>query len=160
MISGALSAHKSDAGEGRTRGLKAVSAHPRTRAATGLRKRRQVKVTEDRIQAAVFEHLRTRGKPGLVAFHPKNGGLHQRTEFQRIRNKRLGIEPGIPDVIVLYDGLVYALELKTLDGKPTEEQKNMLGKLHDAGVVCGIVYGLDNAIGWLEMFGLLRGRVI
>src|SRR5262245_54862819 len=159
MISSTLSTRKGDAGEGRTRGLKAA-AHPRTRAATGLRKRViNRRISEGTIQQVVFEHLRKRGAAGLVAFHPKNGGLHQSIAGWRIRNFKLGVEPGIPDVIVAHDCKTYALELKTVEAKASEEQEIILIKLRAAGWICGVAYGIDEAIAWLERNGLLRGRV-
>jgi hypothetical protein len=55
---------------------------------------------EDAIQKAVFQHLRTRGRPGIVAFHPKNGGIHQRGRRRGI-NAGQGVVSGACDVIVI-----------------------------------------------------------
>jgi hypothetical protein len=126
-------------------------------------------LSENEIQRAVFSHLRTRGAPGIFAFHPKNASSDMRGRRRGIY-VGLGIEPGIPDVIVferreLADCCrVYALELKRdsrRGNKPTEhdeKQKQCRECLGRVGVIEGIAYGLDEALKWLEQNGLLRGK--
>src|ERR1700756_2308227 len=88
-------------------------------------------LSENEIQRAVFKHLRTRGAPGIFAFHPKNGSSDMRGRRRGIY-AGLGIEPGIPDVFVIkgygraVSPTLYALELKRtgLRGKkPTERDE-------------------------------------
>lgn len=121
-------------------------------------------MNENDIQRAVFKHLRTRGAAGIVAFHPKNGGLHQRG-LRRGINAGLGVLSGIPDVIVFKPGNVawltevYALELKTSAGKASETQRAVLQTLKAAGVKVAVTYGLDEALKQIEAWGLVKGRV-
>lgn len=125
-------------------------------------------LTENEIQRAVFAHLRTRGATGIVAFHPKNGGVHQRGRRAGI-NSGLGVLAGIPDVIVIkrvrgplggpYYGQCYALELKRPKGKVSEQQEYAAACLQNAGAICGVAYGLDDALAWLQSHGLLRGEI-
>lgn len=115
-------------------------------------------MNENEIQKAVFSHLRQRGAPGVFAFHPKNGGIHQRGRRRGI-NAGLGVVSGVPDVIALHRGRVFGLELKTEKGKPSPEQDRVLEQMFGAGATVGIAYGLDDAIRWLEGCGLLSGRV-
>lgn len=116
-------------------------------------------MSEDDIQIAVFRHLRTRGAKGIVAWHPKNGGGHQSTAAQRQRNAALGVFAGIPDVLVLMDGVLYALELKSATGKMSVEQSKCAFDMRNAGAVVGDAYGFDAAISWLEERGILRGKL-
>jgi hypothetical protein len=67
---------------------------------------------EQTIQRAVFEHLAVRRAPGTFAFHVPNGGWRSRAEAAIL--KGLGVVAGVPDVILVCDGRVYALELKAL----------------------------------------------
>ncbi len=111
---------------------------------------------EQDIQRAVFEHLAIRGVPGMFAFHPANGGWRSPIEAKIL--KGMGVKAGVPDVIAIKDGQCYALELKTVNGRTTDAQIATLVALAAAGAVTDVAYGLDDAISWLENWGLLRGR--
>lgn len=116
-------------------------------------------MTENEIQRAVFSHIRTRGVPGLIAFHPKNGGIHQRGRRRGI-NAGLGVVSGVSDVILLHDGQFFALELKR-DGekvKDGDSQDAFLKAVWNAGGVAAWAAGLDHAIRQLEEWGLLKGK--
>lgn len=113
---------------------------------------------ENEIQRNVFKHFRQRSAPGVFAFHPKNGGIHQRGRRAGI-NSGLGVIPGVPDIIAIKAGQTYALELKTEKGKASPVQDDVLEKLGKAGAVVGIAHGLDAAVRWLESNGLLLGRM-
>jgi hypothetical protein len=93
-------------------------------------------LSEDTIQRAVFKHLRQHGAKGLVAWHPKNGGVHQKDIAQRIANESLGVLAGAPDVMALHNGKFYALELKVEGKEPTPEQLAVLRSITEAGRRC------------------------
>jgi hypothetical protein len=113
-------------------------------------------LTEEAIQRVVFSHLRVRAVPGVVAFHVPNGGYRRPIEAARL--KGLGVRAGVPDVIALHRGQVYALELKTKHGKATEGQLQAIEDIRAAGGRAQICHGLDGALAALEGWGLLRGR--
>lgn len=118
-------------------------------------------MNENDIQRAVFKHLRTRGAPGTFAFHPKNGGIHQRGRSRGI-NSGLGVVSGVPDVIVIRAGSVYGLELKSQAAakakqKPSDEQLAVKDQMLAAGAFWACAVGLDEAIDTLEQWGVLRG---
>jgi VRR-NUC domain len=112
-------------------------------------------ITETMIQRAVFDHLRARGARGVFAFHPRNGSQDQR-RLAGI-NAGLGVVAGVPDVVVIKDGVPYALELKTETGRLSRDQARVIRELQAVGVDAGVAYGLDEAIRWLEERGILRG---
>jgi hypothetical protein len=113
-------------------------------------------LTEEAIQRAVFSHLRVRAAPGVFAFHPANGGYRRPVEAARL--KGLGVRAGVPDIIAIHRGHVFALELKTEHGKATEGQLRAIEDIRAAGGHAQICHGLDSAISALEGWGLLRGR--
>lgn len=114
--------------------------------------------TENEIQRAVFQHLRTRAAPGVFAFHPKNGGVHQRRRVQRGVNSGMGVVSGVPDVIVIFGGNVYAIELKKDNAPPpSAEQIRAIERIRDAGGHACVCYGLDRALACLEAWGILKG---
>lgn len=116
-------------------------------------------LSEETIQRVVFKHLRQHGAKGLVAWHPKNGGIHQKDIAQRIANESLGVLAGAPDVMALHNGHFYALELKAEGKEPTPEQHAILRSITEAGGTAGWAAGLDEALCWLKLCGLLTGSV-
>lgn len=110
---------------------------------------------EQTIQRAVFQHLRQRGEPGVFAFHCPNGGYRKPREAAIF--KGLGVVAGVPDVIAIYQGNVYALELKAEGGRTTSKQIAAVENIRNAGGFACVAEGLDRAIRCLEMWGLLRG---
>jgi len=113
---------------------------------------------EDQIQRAVFEHLRVRGVPGLVAWHTPNGGARRSIEAAIF--KSLGVRAGVSDVIAVHDAKIYALEIKAPGGRPTESQLEFITDMEAAGASCCVAEGLDRALACLEAWGILRGRAV
>jgi hypothetical protein len=115
-----------------------------------------VRRAEQTIQRAVFEHLAVRGARGVYAFHVPNGGA--RSPIEAAIMKGLGVRAGVPDMIAVKDGKVYALELKAASGKVTDAQRQAIEDLRAAGAHAEVAIGLDRALAVLEGWGLLRGR--
>jgi hypothetical protein len=111
---------------------------------------------EAAIQRCVFQHLRARGTPGVFAFHPANGGFRKPVEAAIL--KGLGVVAGVPDVVAIYQGRCYAMEIKAPGGRATPKQLEAIAAMEAAGAYCCIAEGLDRAIACLESWGLLRGH--
>ena len=105
----------------------------------------------------MFEHLAVRGVPGAFAFHPANGAYRKPVEAARL--KALGVRPGVPDVIVIYRGKTYAIELKAESGRATAVQLQAIEDIRAAGGNAQVCCGLDCLIATLEGWGLLRGQM-
>lgn len=112
-------------------------------------------LTEQQIQKAVFANLKTRAAPGVFAWHPFSGGYRKPKEAAIY--KGLGAIAGLPDVMVIYQGGVYAIELKREGGRPTDPQLQVIEAIRTAGGHACICYGLDRALATLEAWGILRG---
>jgi len=112
--------------------------------------------SEDAIQRAVFQHLRARAAPNVFAFHPANGGYRKPVEAAIM--KGLGVVAGVPDVIAIHNGRVFAMEIKAEGGRATDKQLACIAALREAGAFTCIAEGLDRAIACLEGWGLLVGR--
>lgn len=112
---------------------------------------------EDRIQRAVFDHLRSRAHADVFAFHVPNGGKRKPIEAAIL--KGLGVTAGVPDIIAIHKGKCYAMELKSKDGRPSTRQLETIERLNKAGAFTAICYELDPALRVLEAWGLLKGRV-
>jgi hypothetical protein len=111
---------------------------------------------EAAIQRALFQHIRTRGAPGVFAFHPANGGYRKPVEAAIM--KGLGVIAGVPDVIAIHNGRVFAMEIKAEGGRATDKQLACIAALREAGAFTCIAEGLDRALACLEGWGLLVGR--
>lgn len=117
---------------------------------------------EDKIQAAVVAHLKQRGVLGLVFFHVPNssklGGKRTKDgiPLAAIRGKKLGVRAGVSDLILVHGGKIYALELKTNKGKPSESQLQFISDLTAQGAECFVAQGLDAALAVLKRWGLIR----
>jgi hypothetical protein len=70
----------------------------------------------------------------------------------------LGVRAGVPDIIAIKDGRCFALELKAEGAKLSPAQEQCLINLREAGATASHVHGLDQALDWLERYGLLVGR--
>ena len=75
---------------------------------------------EAQLQRALVEHLAWRARPGVFAFHCPNGGWRSRVEAAIL--KAMGTVPGVPDIIIIYDGHCFGLELKAEGGRLTPAQ--------------------------------------
>jgi hypothetical protein len=114
-------------------------------------------MTEQQIQKAIFAHLRARAVPGAFFWHPFSGGFRRPKEAAIY--KGLGAIAGLPDVMVLHASRLYAIELKTETGRPTETQLCVLDAIRRAGGHAVVCHGLDRALACLEAWQLLQGRV-
>ena len=63
-------------------------------------------------------------------------------------------------MIVIRDGRVFALELKSEAGRATDKQLATIAALRDAGAFTAVAEGIDQAIAYLEGWQLLRRRVL
>jgi hypothetical protein len=119
---------------------------------TSARQRRQQ--PEAAIQKALFSHLRWRAVPGVFAFAVPNGGW--RTAIEGAILKSTGVVPGVPDLIIIRNGRVYGLELKTDSGRLTDIQRETMEAMRTAGAIVAVAHGVDEAIAQLESWRLLR----
>lgn len=103
----------------------------------------------------VSAHLGVRGAPGVFAFHTANGGYRRPTEAARL--KALGVRPGVPDVVAIHCGQVYAVELKSEGGRATDAQLQAIEDIRATGGHAQICHGLDHTLAVLEGWGACCG---
>jgi hypothetical protein len=110
---------------------------------------------EDQIHRGVVQFLRYGARAGVAWFHVPSGGARRRVEAARFVG--LGAKPGVPDLLLIADGRVFALELKTAVGRLSPHQVAMHAELRAAGAEVATVQSLDAAIAQLTTWGLTRG---
>jgi len=111
---------------------------------------------EQQIQMAVIEYLAWFARPDVFSFHYPAGGWRSKVEAQIL--KAIGTVAGIPDIICIFQGRVFALELKSERGRLTKVQRTTQARLRAAGVTVSTAYNFDAAIAQLATWGLLRAR--
>ena len=104
--------------------------------------------TEAQIQNNVCEHLRWRAMPGAFWCHVPNGGA--RSPIEAAIFKGMGVVAGVPDLLIIYDGECFGLELKSERGYLTNIQK----ETHERRVATA--HGIDAALKQLTEWRLLR----
>lgn len=113
-----------------------------------------MKRPEQAIHKAVVSHLNARAYPNVFFFHPANGG--KRTTFEARLFKALGVRAGVPDLIILHQGTLMALELKATKGRLSPAQAQCLQDMQSAGAMVAVANSLDEALVTLEVWGILR----
>ena len=108
---------------------------------------------ESEIHERVIEHLRTYAKPGVWFWHTANGG--KRSVQWAAKLKRMGVLPGVPDILLYYRREFFGLELKAANGRPTEAQLAFLAGITKQGAHGCVCYSIDSAIAVLKTWGIL-----
>ncbi len=135
-------------------GATTIRRHPMPSITPAVSGRRRSPLSEDKIHRAVVQHLKVRGRKDCVWLHCPNGGQRNKTEAARFVG--LGVKPGVPDIMIIMDGSVYGLELKSDTGRLSPAQRAMHEQMRTAGATVETTRGLDDAIGQLETWGVLK----
>lgn len=103
--------------------------------------------TEDQEQEVFIQYLRLKG---YDYFRVPNE-TYTKSWSQKAKNKRLGVVKGIPDLFVIKDNKLIAVEMKRRKGgRTTPEQKEWIEKLNNAGVKAAVCNGHEAAINFVE----------
>lgn len=116
------------------------------------RRPKAIEPSETEIHIAVAEHLRRRGRKDMLWFHCPNGGKRSKSEASLF--KAMGVTAGIPDLVLIMDGRVYGLELKTTTGRTSKDQDVILDAFRRAGGFAVTAYGIDAALDILTAWGM------
>jgi len=95
-------------------------------------------------QVAGFLKLVLRTDVFFTTF-PAGGGGKLRGAFL----KRMGLVPGVPDVLIVYQGRAYWIELKSDSGQLSKTQKDTIAALNTAGshvMICHSVEEVSYAL--------------
>jgi len=134
-----------------------MRAAPFALPAVGPMRKSGRRLVEQKIHWGVVNLLNTLGAKGLVFFHPGN---NPRSPRDGMRLKRLGAKAGVPDLILVHNGIVYALEIKNEKGRTTKDQDDFIDAFKLAGGYAEVGYGLEHCMKILDTWGLVRGRIM
>jgi hypothetical protein len=124
------------------------------RVGLSVRKWLQSSLNEDAVQQAVIAHFNARCRPGVVLYHIPNGGKRDRVTGSKL--KLLGTLPGMPDLGIIIQSVTHYLELKTERGVLSDDQKQTIARLRDAGAPVAVAFGIDMAIEQLRQWGAIQ----
>lgn len=113
-----------------------------------------MKRPEQEIHKAVVAHLNVRATRGVFFWHTPNGG--KRSIVEGAVFKSLGVRAGVPDLIFLNQGKMYALELKAAKGRLSSSQAQCISAMKWCGAEVAVVHSLDEALFTLECWGILK----
>jgi VRR-NUC domain len=86
--------------------------------------------------------------------HYPAGGWRSKREGAIL--KSMGARAGVPDVLIVKNGHLYALELKAPGGRVSNTQSETMLALSTAGATVAVAVGLDQALAQLEEWQLLK----
>lgn len=112
---------------------------------------------EDAIQAEVVKQLR---RAGVACFHVPNES--KSSPQYRSKVKALGLSKGVPDLIIVTPPPIWptargaVLELKTVSGRASPEQRAWIQTFRDCGWLAEIAKGQEAALAALREWGYLK----
>jgi hypothetical protein len=109
---------------------------------------------EAALQRAVCEHLRLTARPGVLYFHPTNEG--RRSVVTGANLKRMGMLPGMADLVVIMNGRTSFLELKATGEKPRDTQLAFAEQTLAAGCDYAVCDNINDALDMLRCWGAIR----
>lgn len=111
---------------------------------------------EQVIQTNFLSYIAQAGIDGLFAFHIPNG--QNVGPFVGMKLTRMGLVAGMPDLMLIHKGHLFALEIKNDKprGKLSPSQIMTIAALREAGVECAIAYGLQDCIDQLDAWRLTK----
>ncbi len=112
---------------------------------------------EQDLQIAVVAHLRARAEPKVFFWHTPNEA--KRGWVNAAILQAMGMTAGIPDIVILKGGDMYALELKAPKGVLSPSQGLVLQRMKDCGAQVAVAKSLDEAIVTLECWGIIKRDV-
>ena len=113
------------------------------------------KLTEEAIHIGIIDLLRLTAAPGVLYFHPANGGLRNKREAAKF--KRMGVLPGIADIVIIIPtGWVVFVEVKTPKGSVSEYQQGFKKFCEDHEYPYTVVHSISEAEKYFLSIGILK----
>lgn len=118
--------------------------------------------TESTLQMSIHDLL---SRNGVFHFAPLNETAMMILKMFKVPDKtcyaiinylkKMGLTSGIPDILILHNGTVYFLELKSENGKLSDVQKIIHAGLTHRGYQVATAYNFEEAYGKLKEWGMV-----
>lgn len=97
----------------------------------------------------LVQYLRIKGHKHSAIMNETGRGRN--AKMMGVRNKQMGLSPGVPDYIVIVDDNLIWIEMKrTKGGVVSEYQKGWIEALEQAGQTVRVCKGADEAIDFIR----------
>lgn len=110
-------------------------------------------MTERQIQRAIIGYLR-RVLPGAIVHHSANGIPLRGNRIAMSNAKLDGMIPGFPDVLTLWRGRAYCIEVKAKAGSLSKSQKQMAAQMEAQGIPFAVCRSIDETRETLAGWGV------
>lgn len=121
---------------------------------------------EDQIQQQIISYLSFYArKCNFVFFAPCNEGFLMIMKKFKVPQKsqymimawlsKMGFLPGVSDIVIGCNGLMYAMELKTLTGKQSKGQILFEDNCKRCGIEYELVRSLDECVDQMRLWGII-----
>ena len=114
-------------------------------------------MSESRLQSEVVKYIQLQYPK--ARYCASLGGQYQPFQSQRNRARKTGYVKGFPDLFIYesrtVDGITYhglALEIKTIKGRATKEQKEWIEALNERGYKAEVVKGLPDILNLIDSY--------
>ena len=114
-------------------------------------------MSESRLQSEVVKYIQLQYPK--ARYCASLGGQYQPFQSQRNRARKTGYVKGFPDLFIYesrtVDGITYhglALEIKTIKGRATKEQKEWIEALNERGYKAEVVKGLPDILDLIDNY--------
>lgn len=115
-------------------------------------------MTEHELQVTCAEFLDACLPDEAVWFAVPNGGLRNNAVAGKLKAE--GVKPGVPDILIVYQGRLICIELKTAEGILSDVQIAMQDRLVLAGAtVMPECRSLEAMVAFLVPRIILKGRI-
>jgi hypothetical protein len=124
----------------------------------GRRNTPSLSVSEHHLQRCVADFLALALPPDAVFCSIPNGGLRDKGTAAKLKAE--GLQPGAPDLLIVWQGKPFGVELKTDTGRLSQEQQAFSERWTLAGGVYTVCRTPEAVSGFLDAAGLpLRTRL-
>lgn len=115
-------------------------------------RRKSINRREQRFQIKLVEDLRTILPRHVIVVHVPNGGFRSKVEAGIL--KAMGVLPGFPDLLILFNWRAYTIELKAGAGQLTTDQQKAHRLLKETNVPVAVCRTLDEVLERLKAWNI------
>jgi hypothetical protein len=106
-------------------------------------------MTEHDIQKAIVKYLELKK---LCYFAVPNGGHRHIAVATKLKAE--GVRAGVPDLALIHQGRYYGIEIKTVKGRLSVNQKTMISLINEQGALVGVVRSVLETQELLKEWGI------
>ena len=113
-------------------------------------------LSEADIQSQVVEYVSLlAAQCGFIFFTCSNEGTDRANPARLAKLKRMGLRPGVADLVFVKEGRAYFLEMKKPGGKQSENQIDFQLDCAMVGAQYAVAWSFEEAVEILQLWGII-----